>query len=245
MHFDPTVLEVCSILFLATVIRSTFGFGEALFAVPLLALVIPVKLAVPVAAVVSVTVALLILLQDWKHVHAQSAGRLVISTLFGIPLGLFVLKTVAEPKVKGALAIIILLFALYSLVTRNPREFRDDRFAWLFGFAAGLLGGAYSMNGPPLVVYGSLRRWSPVQFRATLQGYFLPSSAMVVIGYWATGLATTRVGRLYMWSLPGVIIAVFLGRLLNRRIHPAHFRAFLYVALALIGCILLIQAFMA
>ena len=41
-----------------------------------------------------------------------------------------------------------------------------------FGFFAGILGGAYNTNGPPVVIYGSLRKWSPATFRATLQGYF-------------------------------------------------------------------------
>ena len=31
------------------------------------------------------------------------------------------------------------------------------------------------MNGPPLAIYGSMRRWSAQHFRATLQGYFLPA----------------------------------------------------------------------
>ena len=39
------------------------------------------------------------------------------------------------------------------------------------------------MNGPPLVVYGVLRRWQPAQFRATLQGYFLIASVVGMAGY--------------------------------------------------------------
>ena len=54
--------------------------------------------------------------------------------------------------------------------------------AWLFGFGAGVLGGAYGMNGPPLVAYGALRHWSPKRFRATLQGYFLPASLVGIAG---------------------------------------------------------------
>ena len=47
------------------------------------------------------------------------------------------------------------------------------------------------MNGPPLVIYGALRRWSPQYFRATLQGYFLPATLAGLIGYAATGLRPT------------------------------------------------------
>ena len=42
--------------------RSAFGFGEALVAVPLLALVMPVTVAAPIAALVSITVAAIVVI---------------------------------------------------------------------------------------------------------------------------------------------------------------------------------------
>ena len=87
MGVEWTILPVLMVIFLATLIRSAFGFGEALIAVPLLALLIPVEVAVPLATLVSITVAGVVIVQDWHKIHVRSAGWLVISTLFGIPLG--------------------------------------------------------------------------------------------------------------------------------------------------------------
>ena len=223
MAADHTTLPVLAVIFLATVIRSAFGFGEALVAVPLLALVIPVEVAAPVAVLVSVTVAGLVLLQDWREVHPGSAGRLILSTMFGIPFGLLMLTTVPEPVVKAVLAAVIITFSAYRLVGRSRFELEDDRLAWLFGFGAGVLGGAYGMNGPPLVAYGALRRWSPERFRATLQGYFLPASLVGMAGYWVAGLWVPAVTRYYLTSLPVVLAATFLGRVLNRRMDGRRF----------------------
>lgn len=178
---------VLTVIFVATLIRSAFGFGEALIAVPLLALLMPVEVAAPLAVLVSITVAVVIVLEDWHKVHFSSAWRLVMSTLFGIPLGLLLLTRVPGPVVKAILAVLIILFSTYCLLRRTPLELRDDRMAWLFGFVAGVLGGAYGMNGPPLVIYGTLRRWSAEHFRATLQGYFLPASVVGMAGYWWAG----------------------------------------------------------
>ena len=105
------------------------------------------------------------------------------------------LKTVPESIVKAILGVFIIAFALYSLAGRKP-QLHNDRLAPLFGFAAGILGGAYGMNGPPLVVYGVLRRWQPAQFRATLQGYFLIASMVGMAGYAVTGLWTRTVSQL-------------------------------------------------
>lgn len=242
MPVDQATISVLAVIGLATVIRSAFGFGEALVAVPLLALMIPVEVAVPLAVLVSVTVAGLVLLQDWREVHADSAGRLIVSTMFGIPIGLLMLTTVSEPVVKAALAGVILAFAAYRLSGRGGIELEDDRLAWVFGFGAGVLGGAYGMNGPPLVAYGAMRRWSPERFRATLQGYFLPASLISMAGYWAAGLWIPAVTRYYLASLPVVLAATALGRILNRRMDGRRFLVYVHVGLVVIGGILLIQA---
>ncbi len=233
---------VPAVFFLASLIRSTFGFGEAIVAVPLLALLVPVKVAAPVAVMASVTVALIVLVQDWNKVHARSAVRLVLSTMLGIPLGLIVLRNWAEPVVKGILAAVLIGFSVYSLLDGKHRELRDDRFAWLFGFAAGVLGGAYGMNGPPLVIYGSLRKWSPQHFRATLQGYFLPASITVLCGYRFAGLWTAEVSRFYLLSLPFVVVATLLGRAFNRRIAAHRFVLYVQCGLGALGVVLLSQA---
>jgi uncharacterized protein len=242
MMANHATIPVLAVLFLATVIRSAFGFGEALIAVPLLALVIPVGVAAPVAVLVSVTVAGVVLLQDWRQVHAASAWRLILSTMFGIPLGLLLLTAVPEPVVKMILGVVIISFSIWCMVGGGTGELKDDRLAWIFGFGAGVLGGAYGMNGPPLVAYGVLRRWSPEQFRATLQGYFLPASLVGMVGYWMAGLWVTDVTRYYLVSLPVVLAATALGRVLNQRVDRSRFLLYVHTGLIVIGLALLIQS---
>jgi uncharacterized membrane protein YfcA len=126
MGAEWTILPVIGVIFLATLIRSAFGFGEALVAVPLLALLIPVEQAVPLATLVSITVAAVVVAQDWRKIHIRSAGWLVISTLFGLPLGLWLLTAVAEAVVKEILAVVIIGFSSYCLVSRSQYELKSD-----------------------------------------------------------------------------------------------------------------------
>lgn len=239
---DWTLILVLAVVFLATLIRSAFGFGEALIAVPLLVLAIPVEVATPLAVLLSITVAAVVVAQDWRRIHFRSAWRLVLSTMFGIPLGLLLLITAAEPLVKGILALIIIAFSIHCLLGRRPAVLKDDRLAWVFGFGGGVLGGAYGMNGPPLVVYGTLRGWSPQHFRATLQGYFLPASLVGMIGYWMAGLWVPTVMRYYLISLPLALAAILLGRIINQRMTGRTFLIYVHAGLILIGAVLLIQA---
>ncbi|HET6614085.1 MAG TPA: sulfite exporter TauE/SafE family protein [Kofleriaceae bacterium] len=236
------LLFVVVVIFFATLTRSALGFGEALLSVPLLAMCMPVKVAVPLAALVSITIAALVVAQDWRDIQVRSASWLVVSTLAGIPLGLWLLTTVAEALVKGLLAIIIIAFAAYCLRRRRPPALHDDKLAWCFGLGAGVLGGAYGMNGPPLVVYGTLRGWSPSQFRATLQGYFLPASLVGMAGYALSGLWVPAVTHYYLLSLGPMLLAVVLGRAINRRLDTQRFTTTIHSALIAVGAILLLQA---
>jgi hypothetical protein len=244
MH-DATTVYVVLVIFLATLIRSTIGFGEALVGVPLLALRIPVAVAAPLAVSGSVCVAVLIVAQDWRQIELRSAGWLVGSSLFGIPLGLLLLTTATDALVKLILGLIIALFAVYSLFAKTQLHLHEDHRAWLVGagFCSGVLGGAYGMNGPPLAIYGSLRRWSPQQFRATLQGYFLAASIAGLIGYASVGLWRPEVTRYFVLCVPGVCVGVVVGRWLNRRLSGAGFFRVVYGGLVATGVALVAQAF--
>ncbi len=236
------LLTVVAILFLAAFIRSAFGFGETLIGVPLLAFIMPVEMAAPLSVLVSVVASVIGVAQDWRDIHLRSAALLVVSSCFGIPIGLWLLTAVPEQAVKSLLGVVIILFSAYFLLSKSRLRLKSDRLAWAFGFAGGVLGGAYGMNGPPLVAYGSLRRWTPQQFRATLQGYFLPSSLLVMLGYWTAGLWTPEVTRNFLHALPAIFLAYFLGRMANRRIDSRSFVIYVHAGLILIGIGLFLQA---
>ncbi len=241
---DGATLYVVLVIFVATLIRSVFGFGEALIAVPLLALRIPITIAAPLAVLVSVLVALVIVLQDWRQVEFRSAGWLIASTVVGIPFGVLLLAHGNQRLVKAILGCVIVVFALYALARHHARELRPDNLPWLLGsgFCAGVLGGAFGMNGPPLAIYGTMRRWSAQQFRATLQGYFLPASLIGMAGYWLAGLWLPQVTRYFLLSLPCVLLAIFLGGVLNRKLPVGTFVRYVHGGLVVIGCALVLQA---
>lgn len=98
------------------------------------------------------------------------------------------------------------------------------------------------MNGPPLVIYKAMRRWSPQHFRATLQGYFLPASVVAMAGYWFAGLWVPTVTHYYLMSLSVALPAIFLGRAANHRLRRDAFLNYVHGGLVCVGVLLLIQA---
>lgn len=244
MFLAPITIYVVVVIFVATLIRSTLGFGEALIAVPLLAIRLPLTVAAPLAVLVSIVIAGIIVVQDWQHVELRSAIGLILASLPGIPLGVWLLARGNEHVVKCILGVLIIVFPVYFLTGESKRNLPHGRRGWMLGcgFLSGVLGGAYGMNGPPLAVYGALRQWSPQHFRATLQGYFLPASVAGLIGYVALGLWRALLWRYFLLSLPAVAVAILLGRAINRRMQGHSFLRFVYVGLMVIGSVLVVQA---
>lgn len=83
-----TVLFILIISFIASLVRSTLGFGEALIAVPFFLLFLPVDVAVPLAVMLSIVIALVVVIQDHKKIHFHSAKWLILYAILGLPLGI-------------------------------------------------------------------------------------------------------------------------------------------------------------
>ncbi len=241
MQFDLQTLAVVGVLFVSTLVRSTFGFGDALLAMPLLAMVTGLRIATPLVALVASTIAFTILVRHWRAVRFASAWRLIVASLAGIPVGLFLLDRLPEAVMKSILAAVIVAFGLYSLINRTPFLLKSSRGAWPFGFTAGILGGAYNTNGPLVAVYGVLRHWPPAAFRATLQGYFFPTGLLILAGHAAAGFWTRPVGELFLLSAPAVLVAVWAGACLNRAIPEGKFDRWVHLTLLIVGLLLFVQ----
>jgi uncharacterized membrane protein YfcA len=241
---DNTASSVIVISFIATLIRSTFGFGESLVAVPLLILFLPIEVAVPLSVLLSVIIALIVVVQDHKRIHFNSAKWLILFALPGIPVGIIILLYGSDLLMKIGLGSLIIFYSLYALFGKNTFKLQKDSMLWLFncGILSGILGGAYGINGPPLVVYGNMRQWTAKHFRATLQAYFLPASLMSMVGYSLKGLLTATVLKYFLISLPAIIPAVFLGRYFNFKLKDDSFFKYIYWGLILTGIFLIVNS---
>ena len=97
------------------------------------------------------------------------------------------------------------------------------------GFFAGVLGGAYGMNGPPLAIYGAMRGGQRSIFERPSRGTFFPPASIGMGGYWLAGLWTPLVTRYFLLSLPATLIAIFLGRAINHRMSGEGFLGYIYL----------------
>lgn len=228
------------IMFSATLISAVFGFGSALVGMPLLTLVLGLKTALPLLGLASPVASAIITGTSWQAVHGASSWRLLLGTLVGIPLGVWLVQGVPGEGLVQGLGGLMVAFGLYRLAQAKLPLLIHPAWAYPFGFAAGVLGAAYNTNGPPVVLYGNLNRWTPEQFRATLNSYFFPSGMVILVSHALGGLWTAQVFWLFGLSLPVILVAVWLGEQINRRLPLQRFEQWLSVLLIALGLILLV-----
>jgi len=237
------IFYIIIIVFAAFLIRSTFGFGDALVGMPFLVLVVGIQIAAPLMALLALMMALLILIKNRRQVSFRLTWKLVLSAMAGIPVGLYYLRHINESVVSLVLAIFIITFALSRIFQVKIKSKAPSIIYYLVGFISGILGGAYNTNGPPVIMLLSAQNWPAQKFRSTLQSYFFFVGISVVAGHIAFGNITGEVVWYFLYGLPFIILAFFVGEYLFGKIKSEKFYNWVYLLLLLIGVGLVVKVF--
>jgi uncharacterized membrane protein YfcA len=238
----PVPFIIATIAFISTVCQATFGFGAAMIAMPVMAFFIALPTATPFVAAMCLITSAAIVGKDWKQIDWRSTWQLLLASVFGMPIGLWLLIQAPESRVKIILGIFLALFGLYSLLPTHLPELKSPYLAIPFGFFAGIFGSAYNINAPPVILYGAVKNWEPKRYRASLSGFFLPAGVMIIISHISAGLWTVSVASLLIASLPGIVLAIYIGNFLNKRLEAEKFRFLLNIFIVMMGLLLILTA---
>ena len=212
------------VIFLAVFTQSLAGFGVALVAMALLPDLIGIQRATPLVALVGLTLEFFLLLRYREALNINAIWRVALASIIGIPLGIWVLKSVSDRLVLLGLGVVIAGYAIYALLDLHLPSLEKSAWAYGFGLVAGMLGGAYNTSGPPVIIYGNCRRWLPAEFKSNLQGFFMLNSILVVIGHVINQTLTPVVWEDFLWVLPAVGLGIITGISLDRYLDPLRFR---------------------
>jgi len=231
------------VVFIAAFIQGTAGFGFAFFSVPLLALVLDMRTAVPTLGMLAQMLNLVILIQhrfvaDWK-------GSILPLTLFAlptIPVGVWLLTWLDIRILQGVLGAMLVAYALYQRLIK-PRPRIVSR-AWMIvaGLVAGCLGGALNSQGPPILVYTSLQPWNKDMVKGTLIAYFFVTGIVVLAIQGAQGLITAQTREMALTCLPFLLAGVVAGRLLYKRLGEGGYRQLFMALIFALGVMMLVKS---
>jgi hypothetical protein len=159
-------------MMLAALVQSVGGFGFALLAVPLAAIVIDLTTAVIAVSIASVFNVAALVLRVYKDIDRATAARFNVPALLGMPFGLVILAMVNQELLKivlGALIVVATVALMRGAGNLRHHHWVDVLAGWL----SGILATSTGTNGPPLVLAAQMAKLSPAAFRATLTFTFL------------------------------------------------------------------------
>lgn len=232
-----TELTFAFVMALSAFAQALTGFGFAIISVGCLSGTTWLlhsnlyELITPIAACLGAVVGAVLLLPTASKLKWNELLPLILPCTLATPVGVWVATVVNPALVNTALGLLILAFVAYLKFDAELPKFMSSKPAtYILGGIAGLLGGAYDVQGPPLVVAGKAQGWGTQQFRDSVLAVVAINSAQVVaIDVLAGKLHSFYFGYYCLTSLPGVLLGLVVGQWACQMIDPVQFKQVLLV----------------
>ncbi len=200
---------------LGALVQGTIGFGLALVAAPLLAILDPALVPVPLLMITAVH-GMLTLRREHRDADWHGVSWALLGRLPGIALGVLAVATLPPRGFVAAVGLTVLVCAGLSVVRWRPRPTVPALL--VAGVVSGAGGTASSIGGPPVALL--YQDATGPQVRATLAAYFtvgtLLSIAGLALGGQVTGAALGAGAFLLVPMLAGFALSGPARRLLDR-----------------------------
>ena len=239
----PETVWLGLISFLAGLVQGLTGFGVMLVALPLMALVIPIKTAVPLILLLGLVINTILVIQLAQYMEAGKWVPLFVWSLPGIPVGAYFLQNFA-PHWLELLVGIVILATVVSTWRRRDRAPKALGKGWAAatGFAAGCLGGSIGAPGPPVIVYTALQPWTKHAVKSTMVAFFTLAGAGIGGVYIYFGMFTRPVVVNFALCAGPLIGGVLAGMALFERLDETLYQRIIRLMLIALGGMMLVRA---
>ena len=232
----------------AFLLEGVTGFGSTVIALPFLAMLLGIKVAVPLLCLLGLPMALYIVLRSRRSIRRREFLFIAFYAGIGIPFGIVLFDRLAPEALSLLLAAVMIGVGVHGSrstpkASREPAECSGARrtpMMRLLLFVGGVIHGSLGTGGPFIVIYASKALPEKSLFRVTLSLLWLTLNS-VRTGDWLVrdrSLLTPELWRIVLISLPFMAIGTLAGDRLHRRVDEFRFRRIVYATLAAAGMVM-------
>jgi uncharacterized membrane protein YfcA len=175
------------VVVLGGLVQGLVGFGLALVAVPIVALIDPSLLPVPILVTTSAH-SVMSLFREHEHVDWRGVGWAMLGRLPGTVIGVLLVGMLNQKQFSLLVGVSVLVCVALSVISWTPRP--TPRALVTAGLASGSFGTSTSIGGPPVAML--YQNSTGAEVRATLGAYFVMGSVTSMIGLIAAGHVHTH-----------------------------------------------------
>ena len=234
----------CIVVVAAYAVRGGTGFGSAA-AMPLLALVVPLKVLVPVWTLLGVASSITIVAHDYRQIAVREMLRTVPAGLIGIAAGLYAFKTLDTRTLTLGLGALVIAYGCWSfwMTTRPAGQALSSRaIAPAAGFLGGFVGTTFgTMASIFYAIYFDAIRLAKAHFRATMSAMMLTLSVIRGAGYFAVGEFGREALIAFAFAFPLMLLGIFIGDSFHADMPELTFRRAVSILLIVSGAALLVK----
>ncbi len=234
----PEIAYCALVLVISFAVRGGIGFGAA--ALPLIALVLPMKLVVPVFTILGILSSWSIVFNDARHVVWRELLRLLPYTVAGALIGLYFYNALDAHTLAQGLGVLVLVYGSstlwQSLRLRPAPKWPPGVTLPLAGTLAGIVGTVFgAMAGVFYAIYLDMQELDKHRFRATVAATLLVLGIVRGAGYFAVGAYDREALIATAVSLPLMYVGVALGDRIHTNLSENAFRRLLSIVLIASG----------
>ncbi len=241
MLSPENLLVLSLIIILAFIIKGVTGFGENMVMIPLSLFILELEVVLPLTLMVVLVADGYLLYYFYSEIDWKAFNRFLFPAVLGIFLGTMGLQAIDENTLETILGVIVILYALYSLLRNNGQGVTTGSTALNSG--AGLMGGILSgmlgIGGPPIIAYLNHIRLGKKAFRATCVITFLSFDLFRLGAYTWKGYFSFDTLMNGITLLPAFMIGTFIGVLIHNKLPENTFQKIIGLFLIIIGLILM------
>ncbi len=234
----PTLVIICC----AGILQGFTGFGYSLLALPLICLFAPAGWAVPVIAVSSLALNIMVLASSWRNLRLRGFLPLALAGMIFTPIGAWMLGSLSDTVVRVIIGISVTSVSVLSLSKWAPHLKRTTLGMALTGALSGIFNGLTTFSGPPAVIYLSATETEKGSFRANLSAFFLALTLVAIPSFVGAGVTSAENLVQAVIFLPAAALGGTIGILLAKKVDSSVFRKMALIALSILGIAGALQA---
>lgn len=233
----PNTVVISLIACLAYGIESIFGFGGTIIFLGISGLLYDFNTLIKMAMVVGLASGLAVLIQSYKYLSYYHLFNILLLTLPGALIGTYLIDYLASQLLIKAFAVMLISYGFFNLIW--PKILIPKIIKNLIIILGGLIQGIFTIGGPFVLMGYKDNFENKQELRSTMAGYFFLINSLRAIFFMLIGGSYTEIVISYYPIAILVMISVWLGYLVHRKIPDIMFKNIIIIAITIIGIIIL------
>jgi uncharacterized protein len=233
------------IVFITHTLEAITGFGCTVLAFPfVIAIMGDLERAKIVLSILAWILAGWFVITKFKHIYWKQFGIIVLLAGLGMPVGMFIFKSLDAVVLKKILGGFIVVSATIQLVKiyrpGNIISTLPAFFSYILLFLGGIVHGAFAVGGPLIVLYSAHKIPDKGSFRATMCLLWTTLNTVLILQYLFERKLTGKIGIELSALLPFLFAGIVLGEIIHNKVSEVLFKKIVFISLLLVGTTMVI-----